>query len=60
MALTTLEEEALVANTKKIEQALFKNGLCLLVKVLKERPYNREVSKVMMGRVWHPIKPLVF
>lgn len=58
--MTKLDDEALVANTNKVEQVVFKNGMCLLVKVLAERPYKKEAFKVTMKRAWRPIKPLVF
>lgn len=34
------------------------NKIVLVVKVLTDRPYNKEAFKTTMGRAWRSIKPL--
>lgn len=34
--------------------------ICLVTKLLTKRPYNREVFKATMKKIWRPAKPIRF
>lgn len=54
------EDEELLADVRKLLNERLKNGLCLLVRVLTERPYNKEAFKTTVKRPCRYIKSLLF
>lgn len=57
---TDLENEEILVDFNSVAKVMDRGKMCLLMKLLTSKYYNREPFEAAMRRVWHPVKPLRF
>lgn len=60
LSLTEQEEEEIHADVQKLEDAVVRNGKCLVLRLLSEISYNKEAFKQTMRKAWRPVIQMKF
>lgn len=60
LSLTEQEQEEIQVETSLLEDVISKGSKCLIIKLLMDRHYKKEVFKQTMKKIWRPVKSIKF
>lgn len=60
LSITVKEGEEVHVTNEILNDYIMMNNNWLLVKLLTDRPFNKEAFKITMCKAWKPLHPMVF
>lgn len=60
MSLTEQEKKEIHVETSLLEDAIMRGEICLIIKLLNTKRYNKEAFKQTINKIWRSVKPIRF